>query len=257
VTDFSANARVYDSRHGALLSDDLAQRLIAAADLPLEALVLDVGAGTGRVAIPLASFGRRIVAVDRSVAMLQQLREKLSTQPIPVAIADGGALPFRAASFDAVVVARLLYLLPEWRRTLDEGVRVLRDGGRLLHEWGNGDPDEEWVQIRDQARRLFEAAGVANPFHAGVREEQDVDRALVARGMTPCAGIRAESDMRTTLGQFLDRIDSGECSYIWNVPPDVQRTCLPQLREWAAERFDLAREVTVPRALEWTLYRKP
>jgi hypothetical protein len=62
--------------------------------------------------------------------------------------------------------------------------------------------------------------------------------------------------MRTTLGQFLDRIDSGECSYIWNVPLDVQRTCLPRLREWAAERFDLAREVTVPRELRWTLYRK-
>jgi hypothetical protein len=34
------------------------------------------------------------------------------------------------------------------------------------------------------------------------------------------------------------------------------RTCLPRLREWAAEGFDLTREVTVPRALEWTLYRK-
>jgi hypothetical protein len=75
--------------------------------------------------------------------------------------------------------------------------------------------------------------------------------------MTPCGGVRAESDMRTTLGQFLDRIDSGQCSYIWNVPPDVQRSSLPRLREWAAERFDLAREVTVPRELRWTLYQRP
>jgi SAM-dependent methyltransferase len=76
VTDFSANARIYDRRHGALLSNDLTQRLIAAAHLPADAHVLDVGAGTGRVAIPLASLGRRIVAIDPSAAMLKQLREK-------------------------------------------------------------------------------------------------------------------------------------------------------------------------------------
>jgi SAM-dependent methyltransferase len=119
VTDFSANARVHDRRHGALLSGDLAQRLIAGADLPADAQVLDVGAGTGRVAIPLASFGRRIVAIDPSAAMLQQLRGKAAGR-LSRAIADAGAL----------------------------------------------------------------------------------DRALVDRGMTPCGGVRAESDMRTTWGRF-------------------------------------------------------
>jgi ubiquinone/menaquinone biosynthesis C-methylase UbiE len=61
MTDFSANARVYDKRHGALLAGDLAQRLIAAASLPADAQLLDVGAGTGRVAIPLAARGHRVV----------------------------------------------------------------------------------------------------------------------------------------------------------------------------------------------------
>jgi len=34
-------------------------------------------------------------------------------------------------------------------------------GGRLLHEWSNGDADEEWVQIREKIRAMFEHEGVA------------------------------------------------------------------------------------------------
>jgi ubiquinone/menaquinone biosynthesis C-methylase UbiE len=272
--DFSANARVYDDRHGALLDDDLARRLVAAAALPPGGRVLDVGAGTGRVAISLAALGCRIVALDPSASMLQQLREKGGseqqdppyTAPVGRVLSDpahvspvvgvGSALPFRDRTFDGVVLARLLYLLSDWRDTLDEAVRVLRPGGCLLHEWGNGDPDEEWVQIREQARALFERAGLANPFHPGARDESRVDQWLLDRGMTRACALRAESSMRTTMGKFLERVETGECTYTWSVPKEVQRVCLPALRAWAAGRFDLDREVPVPRDLKWTIFRK-
>src|SRR5438128_8745181 len=92
----------------------------------------------------------------------------------PAAQASTCALPCRPASFDAVVVARLLYLLADWRQVIDELARVLRPNGRLLHEWGNGEPDEEWVQIRERARDLFEEAGVRNPFHPCARHERAI-----------------------------------------------------------------------------------
>jgi hypothetical protein len=55
--DFSVNASVYDRRHGAVISDDGLGRLWSAARLRVGASVLDVGAGTGRVAVPLAIRG--------------------------------------------------------------------------------------------------------------------------------------------------------------------------------------------------------
>ena len=55
--DFSRNAAVYDRRHGPVLSTDMTRLLAAAGGMGSGGLVLDVGAGTGRVAIPFAESG--------------------------------------------------------------------------------------------------------------------------------------------------------------------------------------------------------
>ena len=186
--------------------------------------------------------------------MLDTLRSKMAGAPIGVVAAQGAWLPFPDARFDAVVLARIMYVMADWRDVLREAVRVLRPDGRILHEWGNGSAEEDWVQIREQARTLFEDAGVANPFHPGARSEADVDRELAGHGLTVSDEIRAEPDRQMTLAQFLASIASGECSYVWNVPADVQQRCLPELSRWAADRFDL--EARFPREIIWKVYRR-
>ena len=74
--DFSANASIYDRRHGTSVSDDGLHSLWLAAGLHEGARVLDIGAGTGRVAIPLAVRGCRVAAVEPASGMLAQLRAK-------------------------------------------------------------------------------------------------------------------------------------------------------------------------------------
>jgi hypothetical protein len=59
-----------------------------------------------------------------------------------------------------------------------------------------------------------------------------------------------------SLREFLRRLIDGELSYIWNVPRDVQAMCIPQLRAWADEMFDLDRSIEIPREIRWTVYRK-
>jgi SAM-dependent methyltransferase len=84
--DFSANASVYDLRHGTLLSPDLARTLLEAGALEKGARVLDIGAGTGRVSIPFAQFGCDMLAVDPAVAMLKSLQSKFAggrLRPLP------------------------------------------------------------------------------------------------------------------------------------------------------------------------------
>jgi ubiquinone/menaquinone biosynthesis C-methylase UbiE len=86
--------------------------------------------------------------------MLAQLREKAGVDKLFTVLAEGSRLPFPSGCFDAVVIARLLYLTPDWRVILAEADRVLAAGRVLLHEWGNGRANEEWVQIRERAQSV-------------------------------------------------------------------------------------------------------
>src|SRR5437868_13561266 len=186
--------------------------------------------------------------------MLEELARKSPALTIPRVVGDGVHLPFQSACVDAVVIARLLYLVPEWIELLSEVRRVLAPGGRLLHEWSNGDADEEWVQIREQLRSMFEADGLTTPFHPGVRTEEDVEALLGELGMRRVSTKRFGGGHLMTVGDFLGRLVGGECSYTWAVPTDILARRLPELQDWAASRFDLEREVPMPREIIWRVY---
>ncbi len=256
--DFSSNASVYDARHGAFIDADLAGSIARAAEIDAGARVLEVGAGTGRAAIPLASAGCRFVAIDTAIPMLQRLREKAQSCDAPVSplVGNGLALPFADDVFEACVVSRILYLIQEWPAFLTELLRVLRPGGCVIHEWGNGDEDEPWVLMREEARRLFIDAGVTRPFHPGARYEAEIEAFLEEHGLIQQQALTAGFGKATTIGEFLQRILNGEASYIWNVPEEVRRECLPKLEAWTKARFDLGQEIIVPRTIRWRVYRK-
>jgi ubiquinone/menaquinone biosynthesis C-methylase UbiE len=82
--DFSANAPVYDRRHGAVLPEGVAQELVVGRGLVPGARVLDVGAGTGRVAAAFAGAGYPVTAVDPAPGMLNELRVKAQAWRMPL-----------------------------------------------------------------------------------------------------------------------------------------------------------------------------
>lgn len=106
------------------------------------ALVVDVAAGTGKLSAVLAAAGHRVVAVEPSVEMLQQL-----VRAVPGVAAVAGtaeAIPLVAAVADAVTVAQAYH----WFRplpALDELARVLHPGGVLCLVWNERVPDTPWV----------------------------------------------------------------------------------------------------------------
>jgi ubiquinone/menaquinone biosynthesis C-methylase UbiE len=241
--DFSGNAPIYDRRHGALVPDWLVSELLAVTSLPRGSRILDIGAGTGRTAIPFARKGHSVVAVDPARAMLASLRQKSGDARVRAVAGDGTQLPFAGHSFDAAVIAPLLYLVSDWRRMLLETLRVLKPGSTVFHEWGNGNAGDDWVQVREHARTLFEAAGVREPFHPGARSEAEVDRFFAQHGVRSIVQVPCQSDAPVTMREFLSRIQSGECSYTWKLPSSLHAGCFAALLEWAEARFDLDRPI--------------
>ena len=111
------------------------QRLAAKAAGP----VLELGCGTGRVAIPVAKAGARVVGLDRSASMLARARDRVRRAKLDGSLqlvrGDVRFLPFPAATFGLVAAPYgiLQSLLDD--ATLDTALaaayRVLRKNGTL------------------------------------------------------------------------------------------------------------------------------
>jgi ubiquinone/menaquinone biosynthesis C-methylase UbiE len=105
--------------------------VIAAAQVAPGDRVLDVSTGTGEAAlVALQAVGASglVIGVDIAPAMLARARERLTDPSFCPVGADGQALPFRDASFDAVTCQLGLQFFPDPARGLAEFRRVLRPG---------------------------------------------------------------------------------------------------------------------------------
>ncbi len=97
--------------------------------LPGSGPVLDVGTGTGVVALALRRRGYPVVGVDSSPPMLARARERLAGT---VALADARALPFPASSFGQAIAVWVMHAVTDPVAVFLEAVRVLCPAGRLL-----------------------------------------------------------------------------------------------------------------------------
>jgi ubiquinone/menaquinone biosynthesis C-methylase UbiE len=106
----------------------------ALATLP-DVRILDVGAGTGRLAralLPEPSFHGRITCLEPSRRMLARGRSIVPGMRVEWLRAWADPLPIDNAAFDVVVSLEILEFTPQPEMTLREMVRVLRPGGWLV-----------------------------------------------------------------------------------------------------------------------------
>jgi ubiquinone/menaquinone biosynthesis C-methylase UbiE len=105
---------------------------------------LDVGCGTGddvrELAAMVAPHGV-VVGVDKSKSMIVEVRRRAKGCGLPVQfeVSEAEQLPWQSHHFDACHADRLLQHLPDPNRALNEMLRVLKPGGRLLvvdRDWG-------------------------------------------------------------------------------------------------------------------------
>ncbi|MGH7715534.1 MAG: class I SAM-dependent methyltransferase [Vulcanimicrobiaceae bacterium] len=116
------------------VSDDL-REILERVEVPPDARVLDVAAGSGLLSRALARRAKEVVAVDITPEMLDRGREAAQREGIGnVFFTEGAAeaLPFEDGSFDLVVTRFSLHHIDDPQRVVNEMVRVARGRGRVL-----------------------------------------------------------------------------------------------------------------------------
>lgn len=204
--------------------------------------VLEVGAGTGRISIPLLERGVDWMGCDLSMPMMKRFQEKYASPRI--AQADATLLPLPAGHFDVVLTVHVMHLIPAWREALREFRRVLAPGGTYINvsTWASvgasaGD------NIREYWRGWLRQHGVDSE-NPGARDFKDVQEELRALGAT-ISEIEAVRFPETyTLRAELDRFASRNYSYTWDIPDAIFEESIKELRSWvSAEYGDLDQEM--------------
>lgn len=163
----------------------LSRRLARRLPLPRARRVLDLGAGTGVLLPGLRRLAPRadLVAVDVTEAMLRQ-----ADPSTPKVVADAQHLPFTAGAFDAVVMAFMLFHLPDPVAGLREARRVLVRGGSIgVATWTDHDlcpPLAAWEEELD-------THGATPTENLSAHERTDTPEKV--RGLMEAAGLEVRS----------------------------------------------------------------
>lgn len=157
-------AEVY-GRWAARLLQPLVERLLDLAQAGAEARILDIGTGTGVVALEAARRGASVVGVDLSEGMLAYAARSAQAAGLAPAVElrrmDAQALDLPDATFDAVTSLFALLHFPDPETALLEMRRVLRPGGRVVVGVGSPPPFGSLAAWRRAGARLGQRLNAA------------------------------------------------------------------------------------------------
>jgi 2-polyprenyl-3-methyl-5-hydroxy-6-metoxy-1,4-benzoquinol methylase len=124
---WDADAGVYDGSAGHAMPDPIEAatwRRVLERTLPAPpAPVLDVGTGTGSLALLAADLGYAVTGVDLSEGMLARAREKAALAEVSLDLVHGRAEDPPAGPFDAVVERHVLWTIPDPSTPSERGGR--------------------------------------------------------------------------------------------------------------------------------------
>ena len=104
--------------------------IIKLANIKPHHTVLDVGGGTGRVAVQMIPIAQCTIIADSALKMIQEAQKK----GINAINASAEQLPFEEGAFDRIIMVDALHHVADQRQTLDELWRSLKPGGMLIIE---------------------------------------------------------------------------------------------------------------------------
>jgi SAM-dependent methyltransferase len=253
---FDRAADVYDETRRLTPEASAATTELLAAELGDRTPSLEIGVGTGLIALPLAAAGVPVVGLDLSRPMLRKIVEKSGGRiPFPLVIGDATRLPFADDAFGGAYARHVLHLIAGWRTALTELVRVVVPGGVLLINVGLD--EGPWQEVGDH---MDERAGrnghrvVGLDFDGG----EELDEAMTGFGAShrDLPPVWQESEL--TLDRYFAQIEARAFSWTWRIDPERLSAAVAETKRWAAERFGSFDRVLEPRFRSvWRAYDLP
>jgi len=212
TVSFDRVAEIYDKTRGFpdFVMDKIIRTLLN--DLEDHVSILDVGVGTARFSKPLQNLGHFVVGVDVSSKMLTKAVERGTRN---LTMGSVCSLPFRDNSFDATISAGLLHLVKEWKLALLEISRVTRKLLVSIIHRRRTPARKEYVDLLIKYGWKLPQLGIA---------ERDL-RVLVK----PDKLIDVIS-YEASVGESLDFLEHKAYSFQWNIPEEMHRRVMQQLR---------------------------
>ena len=214
--------------------------------------VLEIGIGTGRIALPLLARGISITGIDLSLAMMAQLEQKIAGKNYRVACAqaDANALPFRAAMFDCVYAVHVYHVVANWQSALRDAWRVVKPNGRLLISFHDHDPRAVFNRMRAKLAEIARDAGVETR-RPGAQSSDELRDELDQFADTRVVEI-ARWNETIVPAQMIEGLAAKSVSETWLIPDGLLARLIPGLRAWAQAEFgDLSRDVQEPERFCW------
>ncbi|MDP1767657.1 MAG: methyltransferase domain-containing protein [Nitrospirota bacterium] len=130
---YTSYAGIYDRIFGKVFHEGR-ESAIRNLDVQPDEKILEVGVGTG-LALPMYPRHCQIVGIDFSEGMLDKAKQRAAEHRMDHVLLhrmDAGAMDFKDDSFDTVVAAYVVTAVPDYRKVVNEMIRVCRPGGRII-----------------------------------------------------------------------------------------------------------------------------
>jgi SAM-dependent methyltransferase len=226
---------------------------LLASVMPGHGPVVELGVGTGQVALPLVARGVDVAGLDLSAEMMAVLRGKPGGPGLPLIRGDATRLPIADGALGGAYMRWVLHLIPDWMDVLRELDRTVVTGGTVAIEPGgfSGPFRETYLRYKEILGDSVVAVGLT-----AVDRNEQLDEGFARVGWALRDEVPVMYERTTTLQAVFDEIPTKRWSWTWRVPDEELASATDQVRAWAQERFgDLDRSIPSEHVV-WRVYRR-
>jgi len=169
---FEQVANQWDQMRQNFFSEKVREMAYVAANVQAGKLAADIGAGTGFIVEGLVQKGLRVIAIDQSEAMIEEMKRKYKAlDVVDCRIGESENLPIENDTVDYVFSNMYLHHVESPPRAIEEIVRVLKKGGKIVitdldeheYEFLRTEQHDRWMGFkREDIKRWFIEAGLSN-----------------------------------------------------------------------------------------------